>query len=41
MAAERFISQMELDIRSNDLIAYNNQQSVLDVPRDWDSAVRQ
>lgn len=40
VAEERFISQMELDMRSNGLIARNNQQSVADVPRSWDNAVR-
>ncbi|CAM4276302.1 hypothetical protein COAQ111491_14770 [Comamonas aquatilis] len=33
VAEERFISQMELDMRSNGLIARNNQQSAADVPR--------
>lgn len=40
VAEERFISQMELDMRSHGLIARNNQQSVSDVPRNWDDAVR-
>jgi alkyl sulfatase BDS1-like metallo-beta-lactamase superfamily hydrolase len=37
---QRFIAQMELDMRSNGLIARNNQQSVADVPRTWADAVR-
>lgn len=37
---QRFITQMELDMRSNGLIARNNQQSVADVPRTWADAVR-
>lgn len=37
---QRFIAQMELDMRSNGLIARNNQQSLADVPRTWADAVR-
>lgn len=37
---ERFVEQMEDDMRSYGLIARNNQQSVADVPRGWEQAVR-
>lgn len=37
---QRFITQMELDMRSNGLIARNNQQGAADVPRTWADAVR-
>ena len=40
IAEQRFITQMELDMRSNGLIARNNQQSVADVPSNWDNAIR-
>lgn len=40
VAEERFIEQMELDMRSWGLNARNNQQKLADVPRDWRQAVR-
>lgn len=40
VAEERFIEQMELDMRSYGLMARNNQQKVADVPRSWEQAVR-
>lgn len=40
VAEQRFITQMELDMRSNGLIARNNQQNVADVPSNWDNAIR-
>lgn len=40
VAEERFIEQMEGDMRTNGLIARNNQQPLAEVPRTWDDAVR-
>ena len=40
VAEERFIAQMEGDMRTNGLIARNNQQPLAEVPRSWDDAVR-
>lgn len=40
VAEESFITQMELDMRSNGLIARNNQQRIEDVPHNWDNAIR-
>ena len=40
VAEQRFITQMEMDMRSSGLIARNNQQSLADVPRTWADAVR-
>ena len=40
VAEQRFITQIELDMRSHGLIARNNQQSVTDVPRSWANAIR-
>lgn len=40
VAEERFIEQMEDDMRTFGLIARNNQQAIADVPRSWDQAVR-
>lgn len=40
VAEERFVQQMEDDMRTYGLIARNNQQSLTDVPRGWDQAVR-
>ena len=37
---ERFIQQMEADMRTHGVIARNNQQSLSDVPRTWADAVR-
>lgn len=40
IAEERFVEQMEADMRSYGLIARNNQQRVADVPRTWADAVK-
>ncbi|HSW17907.1 MAG TPA: MBL fold metallo-hydrolase [Ramlibacter sp.] len=40
VAEERFIEQMEEDMRTHGLIARNNQQSLSEVPRTWADAVR-
>lgn len=37
---ERFIQQMEEDMRTHGVIARNNQQPLADVPRTWDDAVK-
>lgn len=37
---ERFVEQMEEEMRTHGLIARNNQQPVADVPKTWDDAVR-
>ena len=40
VAEERFVQQMEEDMRTNGLIARNNQQPLAEVPRSWADAVR-
>lgn len=40
VAEERFVEQMEEDMRTNGLIARNNQQPLTEVPRTWADAVR-
>ncbi len=40
IAEERFVEQMEEDMRTNGLIARNNQQPASEVPRSWADAVR-
>lgn len=40
VAEERFIEQMEIDMRMYGLNARNNQQKLADVPRNWEQAVR-
>ena len=40
VAEELFVEQMEDDFRTYGLIARNNQQSIADVPRSWEQAVR-
>lgn len=40
VAEERFIQQMEEDMRTHGVIARNNQQGPADVPRTWADAVR-
>ncbi len=40
VAEERFVEQMEEDMRTYGLIARNNQQGIADVPRSWAQAVR-
>ncbi|MEO7161048.1 MAG: MBL fold metallo-hydrolase [Polaromonas sp.] len=37
---ERFVQQMQEDMRTHGVIARNNQQALADVPRSWDDAVR-
>lgn len=37
---ERFVEQMEEEMRTHGLIARNNQQPIADVPRTWADAVR-